>query len=72
MWWDTPQRAAPMRAIASEVAIADALDYLYHNPDKKLKMGKAARAKVKKEYDWPVVEKRWLALAKVWEERKDE
>ena len=29
-------------------------------------------AKVKKEYDWPVVEKRWLALAKVWEERKDE
>ena len=69
MWWDTPNRAAPQRAIASEVAIADAMDYYYHNPDKKLKAGKAARAKVKSEYDWPVVQQRWLDLAKVWEER---
>ena len=69
MWWDTPARAAPQRAICSEIAIADALDYLYHNPDKKLKMGKAARNKAKKEYDWNVVEKRWLDLAKVMEER---
>jgi glycosyltransferase involved in cell wall biosynthesis len=69
MWWDTPNRAAPQRAIASEVGIADAMDYYYHNPDKKLKAGKAARAKVKKEYDWPVVQQRWLDLAKVWEER---
>jgi glycosyltransferase involved in cell wall biosynthesis len=70
MWWDTPNRAAPQRAICSEIAIADACDYYFHNPDKKHKAGKAARAKVKKEYDWSVVEKRWLALAKVMEERK--
>jgi glycosyltransferase involved in cell wall biosynthesis len=69
MWWDTPKRAAPQRAICSSVAIADALDYYYHSPDKRLKAGKAARNKAKKEYDWPQVEKRWLAMAKVWEER---
>ena len=33
----------------------------------KLKAAKAARAKAKKEYDWPVIEQRWLDLAKVWE-----
>jgi len=69
MWWDTPARAAPQRAICSSVAVADALDYYYHNPKAKLKAGKAARAKAKKEYDWPVVEKRWLEMARVWEER---
>ena len=69
LWWDTPKRAAPHRAIVSEIAIADALDYYYHNPKKKLAAGIAARAKAKSEYDWPVLEKRWLALAKVWEER---
>ena len=69
MWWDTPARAAPQRAICSSVAIADALDYYYHNADKKLRAGKAARAKAKKEYDWPVIEQRWLDLAKVWEKR---
>ena len=69
MWWDTPKRAAPQRAICSSVAIADALDYYYHSPDKRLKAGKAARNKAKSEYDWPQVEKRWLAMAKVWEER---
>ena len=45
MWWDTPARAAPQRAICSSVAIGDALDYYYHNADKKLKAGKAARNK---------------------------
>ena len=70
MWWDTPARAAPQRAICSSVAIADALDYYYHSPEKRLKAGKAARAKAKKEYDWPVVEKRWIEMSKVWEERK--
>ena len=69
MWWDTPARAAPQRAICSAVAIADALDYYYHNPEAKLKAGKAARAKAKKEYDWPMIEQRWLKMSKVWEER---
>ena len=70
MWWDTPARAAPQRAICSSVAIADALDYYYHNPDKRIKAGKAARTKAKKEYDWPVIEQRWLNMSKVWEERQ--
>jgi glycosyltransferase involved in cell wall biosynthesis len=69
MWWDTPNRAAPQRALCSEMAIADALDYYYHNPDKRIAAGKAAREKAKSEYGWPVIEKRWLALAKTWEER---
>ena len=70
MWWDTPKRAAPQRAIVSEVAIADALDYYYHNPEKRIAAGKAARKKALNEYDWAPVAKRWLDLAKVWEERK--
>jgi glycosyltransferase involved in cell wall biosynthesis len=70
MWWDTPKRAAPQRAICSSVAIADALDYYYHSPTDRIKAGKAAREKAKKEYDWPVLEQRWLAMVKVWEERK--
>ena len=70
MWWDTPKRAAPQRAICSSVAIADALDYYYNSPAEKIKAGKAAREKAKKEYDWPVLEHRWLAMSKVWEERK--
>ena len=43
--------------------------HYYHNPDKRIKAGKAARTKAKKEYDWPVIEQRWLDLAKVWEKR---
>ena len=69
MWWDTPNRAAPQRAICSAIGIADALDYLYHNPNERLAMGKAARKKVLKEYDWKPISKRWLDMAKVWEER---
>jgi glycosyltransferase involved in cell wall biosynthesis len=68
MWWDTPTRAAPQRAICSSVGIADALDYYYHNPKKRLEAGKAARRKALKEYDWEPVGKRWIDLAKVWEE----
>ena len=67
MWWDTPKRAAPHRAICSAIAIADACDYYYHNEEKKLKTAQAARAKAKKEYDWSVVGQRWLDLAKKWE-----
>ena len=39
MWWDTPARAAPQRAIASENAIYEALDFYYKNPDKKIAAG---------------------------------
>ena len=67
MWWDTPKRAAPHRAICSSVAVADACDYYYHNPDKKLQTAKAARKKALKEYSWDVVGERWLKLSKKWE-----
>ena len=67
MWWDTPNRAAPHRAICSAIGIADAIDYYYHNPDKKLKASQAARKKAKSEYDWNKLEKRWLKLASRWE-----
>jgi len=70
MWWDTPKRAAPQRAICSSVAIADALDYYYKNPAEKMKAGKAAREKAKKEYDWSILERRWIDLANVFMERK--
>ena len=71
MWWDTPKRAAPQRAICSEIAIADALDYLYKNPNERLAMGKAAREKAIREYDWEPVGKRWITFAeKVMEDMK--
>jgi len=68
MWWDTPNRAAPHRAICSAVAIADALDYYYHNPDKRLEASQAARKKAVSEYDWSKIENRWLDMASRWEE----
>ena len=43
MWWDTPSRAAPQRAIASENAICEALQYYYDNPAKRIAAGKAGR-----------------------------
>ena len=67
MWWDTPKRAAPHRAICSSVAVADACDYYFTNKDKRMAAAKAARNKAKKEFSWDVVGKRWLKLAKVWE-----
>ena len=60
MWWDTPVRAAPQRAICSENAICEALDYYYHNPDKKLAAGKAGRLHAKSHYSWDVVGQRWI------------
>jgi len=60
MWWDTPARAAPQRAIASEVAIAEALDYYYKNPDKRLAAGKAARNHAVERYSWDVIGKKWI------------
>ena len=63
MWWDTPARAAPQRAIASEVAIAEALDYYYKNPDKRLAAGKAARKHAVERYSWDVIGKKWIDWA---------
>jgi len=60
MWWDTPARAAPQRAIASENAICEAIQHYYDNPDKKLETGIAGRKHVLKEYSWEVVGKRWI------------
>ena len=59
MWWDTPARAAPQRAIASETAIGEALDYYYKNPDKRIAAGKAGRKHAVKHYSWEVVGERW-------------
>ena len=60
MWWDTPARAAPQRAICSENAICEALDYYYKNPDKRLDASKAARQHALKHYSWDVVGDRWI------------
>ena len=63
MWWDTPARAAPQRAIASEVAIAEALEYYYKNPDKRLAAAKAARKHAVERYSWDVIGKKWIDWA---------
>jgi glycosyltransferase involved in cell wall biosynthesis len=60
MWWDTPARAAPQRALVSENAIAQALKYYYENPDKKFEAGNAARKHVLEHYSWEVVGNRWV------------
>jgi glycosyltransferase involved in cell wall biosynthesis len=60
MWWDTPNRAAPQRAIASENAICEALDYYYQNPDKRIAAGKAGREHTLKYYSWEVIGKKWI------------
>jgi len=60
MWWDTPNRAAPQRAIASENAIAEALQYYYDSPTKRLETGKAGRKHAIKHYSWDVIGKRWI------------
>ena len=63
MWWDTPARAAPQRAIASEVAISEALDYYYNNPDKRLAAAKAARKHAIEYYSWEVIGQKWIDWA---------
>jgi len=60
MWWDTPNRAAPQRAICSERAIAEALQYYYDSPTKKLEAGKAGRKHAVDHYSWDVIGKRWI------------
>ena len=59
MWWDTPNRAAPQRAIASENAISEALQYYYDNPTKRIAAGKAGRKHTLAHYSWDVVGQRW-------------
>jgi len=59
MWWDTPKRAAPQRAIVSEVAITQAIELYYNNPTLRLKHGKNARKHMKKYYDWVPVGDKW-------------
>ena len=71
MWWDTPNRAAPQRAIASENAICEAIQYYYDNPLKKLEAGKAGRKHPVKNYSWEVIGKRWIDWSnKITEEKK--
>ena len=60
MWWDTPNRAAPQRAIVSENAICEALEYYYKNPAKRLAAGVAGRKHAVKHYSWEVIGKRWI------------
>tara|TARA_R110002020_G_scaffold9593_5_gene37639 strand:- start:3939 stop:5435 length:1497 start_codon:yes stop_codon:yes gene_type:complete len=60
MWWDTPARAAPQRAIASENAICEALEYYYKNPDKKIAAGIAGRKHAIDNYSWEVIGQRWI------------
>lgn len=63
MWWDTPVRAAPQRAICSENAICEAIQYYYDNPDKKIAAGKAGRKHAIEHYSWDVIGKRWKKWA---------
>jgi len=52
MWWDTPARAAPQRAIVSEPAMGEAFSVYYNNRDMVLEHGRNARAYALKHYDW--------------------
>tara|TARA_R110002020_G_scaffold390296_1_gene600763 strand:- start:1979 stop:3472 length:1494 start_codon:yes stop_codon:yes gene_type:complete len=71
MWWDTPVRAAPQRAICSENAICEAIEYYYNNPSKKIAAGKAGREHAKKYYSWEVIGNKWIDWAnKIQEEKK--
>jgi len=71
MWWDTPARAAPQRAIASENAICEALQYYYDNPDKRIAAGKAGRKHALEHYSWDVIGQRWIDwINKITEELK--
>ena len=68
MWWDTPNRAAPQRAIVSEIAISQALTKLYSEPKFRTKLAVNARKHALKHYSWESVEKRYLKFIKRIEE----
>ena len=70
MWWDTPMRAAPQRALVSERAMADAFTYYYKNPSVRLQHGANARKHARKYYDWKPVGEKWLKYIKKIEEDK--
>ena len=71
MWWDTPARAAPQRAICSEQAICQALEYYYDNPKKRLAASKSARQHALNYYSWDVVGQKWIDwINKITEEIK--
>ena len=71
MWWDTPARAAPQRAIVSENAICEAIQYYYDNPDKRIAAGKAGRKHAINHYSWEMIGKRWIDwVNKINEEMK--
>tara|TARA_R110000765_G_scaffold26804_2_gene65512 strand:- start:2153 stop:2533 length:381 start_codon:yes stop_codon:yes gene_type:complete len=52
MMWDTPIRAAPMRALWDEQKAADAFEYYYNNRDVCKAHGENARKHTIKHYDW--------------------
>tara|TARA_Y100000296_G_C5172768_1_gene258223 strand:- start:711 stop:2078 length:1368 start_codon:yes stop_codon:yes gene_type:complete len=60
LMWDTPIRAAPMRALWDEHEGAKALKYYYDDREALKRASKAARAYAKKHYDWSVVGKKWI------------
>jgi len=63
MWWDTPARAAPQRAIVSEVAMGQALSVYYNDRAKVLEHGKNARQYALDHYDWNgVIGEKWIKL----------
>jgi len=63
MWWDTPQRAAPQRAIVSEVAMGEAISTYYNNRPMVLEHGKNARKYAVDYYDWNgVIGEKWIKL----------
>jgi len=62
MMWDTPIRAAPMRALWDEQKAADALEYYYNNKDVCKEHGENARKYALKYYDWKA------AVGPMWKE----
>tara|TARA_Y100000034_G_scaffold50623_1_gene62366 strand:- start:632 stop:2035 length:1404 start_codon:yes stop_codon:yes gene_type:complete len=65
MWWDTPARAAPQRAIVSERGMAEAFSRYYNDRSLVLEHGKNARNYARKNYDWNgVVAEKWINLFK--------
>ena len=50
--WDTPIRAAPMRALWDEHLAADAFEYYYKNRKTLKEHGLNARKYIQKYYDW--------------------
>jgi glycosyltransferase involved in cell wall biosynthesis len=69
LMWDTPIRAAPMRAMWDEHAAAKAFEHYYKNRDVLEEHSKNARAYAVKHYDWnnsiAPKWKKWLKTVRV-------